>query len=182
MSYFEGRPVSDSSHTITPEENSVYDFLDSHNIPYHTLTHPAAATMEECGAVRREIGVPVFKNLFLTNRQQTDFYLLIMPADKPFKTKYLSSQIGCARLSFASPQAMWEMLRIHPGAASPLGLIHDTSAQVRLIVDSDLRSTEGYACHPCVNTASVRISLTDLLDRVIPASGHDYTWVDLKPE
>ena len=166
----------------TAAEVAVYDFLDSTGIAYTTLCHPAAFTMEECEAVRRAIGAPVFKNLFLTNKQQTRYFLLMIPADKPFKTKYLSSQLGCARLSFASAEAMSELLHIAPGAVSPLGLIHDKECRVQLIVDRDLAATERYACHPCVNTASVALTLTDLLERVVPATGHTCTWVELPAE
>lgn len=177
---YKGRPSSMEGRSEA--EIAVYDFLDRVGVEYTTLCHPAAFTMEECEAVRREIEAPVFKNLFLTNKQQTLFFLLMIPADKPFKTKYLSSQLGCARLSFASAEAMQEYLHISPGAVSPLGLIHDSSRTVRLIVDRDLASIEAYACHPCVNTASVAMTLSDLLTKVIPATGHDYQWVDLKPE
>lgn len=163
-------------------ECGVYDFLDGLGIDYVTLCHPSAFTMEECEAVRQEAGAPVFKNLFLTNKQQTDFYLLMMPADKPFKTKYLSSQLGCARLSFASADHMDRYLHIHPGAVSPMGLIYDKGGHVRLIIDRDLQGGEKYACHPCVNTSSLVLRFADLLDKVIPATGHDFTWVDLKPE
>lgn len=178
---YQGRPL-DGNESRSEAELLVYDFLDKLGMDYVTLCHPAAFTMEECELVRRDIGAPVFKNLFLTNRQQTDFYLLMIPADKPFKTKYLSSQLGCARLSFASAEKMEELLRIHPGAVSPMGLIHDKEHKVRLIIDRDLESVDTYACHPCVNTSSVAISLSDLLTKVIPATGHDYTWVTLKPE
>lgn len=181
ISRHEGHPT-EGERPFGEAEKAVYDFLDSVGVSYVTLLHPAAFTMEECEAVRRDIGAPVFKNLFLTNRQQTEFYLLMLPADKPFKTKYLSSQIGCARLSFATAEKMEELLHIQPGAVSPMGLIHDTGHRVRLIIDSDLDSTGLYACHPCVNTASVAMSLSDLLEKVIPATGHDYTWVTLKPE
>lgn len=177
---YQGRPVDDIPRTDA--ELSVYDFLDRLGVRYTTLTHDPAFTMEECEAVRREINAPVFKNLFLTNRQQTEFYLLMIPADKPFKTKYLSSQLGCARLSFASAEMMEELLHIHPGAVSPMGLIHDTSGKVRLIIDADLRDIEVYACHPCVNTSSIALSLADLLDTIIPATGHTHTWVNLLPE
>ncbi len=176
----EGRP--EAFDTMSEPEKNTYDFLDRLGVSYVTLTHPEAFTMEECEAVRKEAGAPVFKNLFLTNRQATQFYLLMLPADKPFKTKYLSSQLGCARLSFATPEQMWEMLRIHPGAVSPMGLIHDTDHRVRLIIDNDLRDIDLYACHPCVNTASLVMSLEDLLTKVIPATGHDFTWVELRPE
>ena len=158
---YNGRPADTSA--CSEPERLVYDFLDRTGVDYVTLTHPAAFTMEECEAVRREIGAPVFKNLLLTNKQQTLWFLLMIPADKPFKTKYLSSQLGCARLSFAPAEAMEKYLRIKPGAVS-------------------LLDTGRYACHPCVNTASVALTLSDLLEKVIPATGHDYTWVDLKPE
>lgn len=177
---YHGRPTDGAARTEA--ENGVYDFLDSIGVDYTTLCHPAAFTMEECEAVRSAIQAPVFKNLFLTNKQQTLFFLLMIPAGKPFKTKYLSSQLGCARLSFAPEEAMERYLHIHPGAVSPLGLIWDKDCAVRLIVDSDLKGTDRYACHPCVNTASVAMTLTDLLEKVIPATGHTPTWVDLKPE
>ena len=138
--------------------------------------------MEECENVRRAIDAPVFKNLFLTNKQHTLFFLLMMPADKPFKTKYLSSQLGCARLSFASAEEMQAYLHISPGAVSPMGLIYDKECQVRLIIDSDLQGHERYACHPCVNTASVALTLTDLLEKVVKATGHNHTWVTLPEE
>lgn len=177
---FEGHPTG---YMPTCEaEAGVYDFLDKAGAAYTTLVHPAAFTMEECEAVRKKIDAPVFKNLFLTNKQQTLFFLLMIPADKPFKTKYLSSQLGCARLSFASAEHMEEMLHIHPGAVSPMGLIYDTEKRVRLIIDRDLQGTERYACHPCVNTASVALTLDELLGKVIPATGHDYTWVTLPSE
>lgn len=174
---YRGRPEDEV--VRTEAELRVYDFLDDRGVEYTTLTHIPAFTMEECEAVRKAIGAPVFKNLFLTNRQQTDFYLLMIPADKIFKTKYLSSQLGCARLSFAPEEKMWELLHIHPGAVSPMGLIHDTSHKVRLIIDEDLRDVPLYACHPCVNTSSVALSLRDLLEKIIPATGHTHTWVRL---
>lgn len=166
----------------TDAEISVYDFLDRTGVAYRTLSHPAAFTMEECEEVRARIGAPVFKNLFLTNKQNTLYFLLMIPADKPFKTKYLSSQLGCARLSFASAQDMERLLHIHPGAVSPMGLIHDAERKVRLIVDSEFRHCGNYACHPCVNTASVALSLKDLLEAVVPATGHAVEWVNLPRE
>ena len=181
ITIYNGRPTDENGQR-TEDESAVYDFLDMSGVEYTTLCHPAAFTMEECEAVRKAIGAPVFKNLFLTNRQQTEFYLLMIPADKPFKTKYLSSQLGCARLSFASSEAMSELLHIAPGAVSPMGLIHDRECRVKLIVDRDLRKTDRYACHPCVNTASVALSLSDLLEKVVPATGHTCTWVELPTE
>ena len=175
-------PPESPSHQISESENTVYEFLETNGIDHTIYFHTPAFSMEECDRIRSKIGVPIFKNLFLTNKQQTLFYLLMMPAEKPFKTKYLSSQLECARLSFASPEAMKEFLHIEPGAVSPLGLVHDREKVVKLIIDKDLLNSPIYACHPCVNTASVVMTLDTLLSKVIPATGHDYTLVELPSE
>lgn len=163
-------------------ETAVYEFLEKENIEYERLDHEAADTMEVCAQIEKRLGAPICKNLFLCNRQQTDFYLLMIPADKVFKTKYLSSQLGCARLSFATPGHMEEYLHIHPGAVSPMGLMNDTAGMVRLIIDRDLMSLDHFGCHPCVNTSTVKMRLSDLLGKFLPATGHDYTVVELASE
>ena len=125
------------------------------------------------------LGCKICKNLFLTNRQQTDFYLLVMPGEKPFKTKLLSKQIGSARLSFASAEHMEKYLDITPGSVSILGLMNDKGGAVRLLVDRDLLKEEYFGCHPCINTSSLRLKTADVLEKLLPAMGHEPTFVDL---
>lgn len=173
---FEGRPVGMD---CTEMEEKTYDFLDKIGVEYKTLKHPQAFTMEECQKVRDLINAPVFKNLFLTNKQQTNFYLLLVPADKVFKTKYLSSQINSARLSFADESHMQELLGVHPGSVTPLGLINDRGKIVSFLIDSDLKKEDKFACHPCINTASVVMNFQDLTQKIAPAIEHEITWVNL---
>lgn len=175
-SLFEGRPDAEM---CSPVEIPVYDFLDKLNIKYKILRHPAAFSIEECNKVRDVVNAPVFKNLFLTNKQQTKFYLLVMPGEKIFKTKYLSAQINSARLSFADENHMKQYLGVTPGSVTPLGLINDSKQEVKLLLDNDLKAYPVFACHPCINTASVIMSLDDLIAKVIPATGHDFQWVSL---
>lgn len=176
---FRGRP---EGMECTEGELKVYDFLDKLGIEYKTLKHPAAFTIEECNRVRDRINAPVFKNLFLTNKQQSRFYLLVMPGEKVFKTKYLSAQINSARLSFAGEEKMTELLGVHPGSVTPMGLINDPQKIVTVLLDNDLKQYPEFACHPCINTASVVLTLDDLISRVIPAAGHDIHWVTLPTE
>lgn len=177
---YSGRPTSMDGRSQT--EINTYDFLDRQGIAYETLTHPAAYTMEECAAVEKELGVHIPKNLFLCNRQQTQFYLLILPGDKVFKTKYLSSQLGCARLSFATEGHMVALLGIHPGAVSPIGLINDAEKKVLLVIDKDLLSAEALGFHPCVNTATLRLRMADVIEKVALATDHDYRVIELVNE
>ncbi len=163
-------------------EMRVYDFLDRLNIEYTRADHDAAQTMEDCVAIDEALGVKMCKNLFLCNRQKTKFYLLLMPADKPFKTKELSAQINAARLSFASGDKMLEYLDIEPGAVSVLGLINDSENAVTLLVDRDLLKDEYIGCHPCVNTSSLKLQVRDLFEKFLPATDHSFTEVTLVGE
>lgn len=180
IAHSQGRPLSLEGRT--EPELATYDRLDQLGIPYDSFSHPATFSMEECEAVKAAIGAHVFKNLFLCNRQKTQFYLLLLPADKPFKTKFLSAQLGCARLSFADAEAMEQLLHIHPGAVSPMGLMNDREQKVRLVVDRDLLKEERVGCHPCVNTATLRLALRDLLEVFAPSVGHPCTLVQLSVE
>ena len=170
-----GRP---SDRRIGKEERC-YALLDSLNIPFHRADHDFADTIEACHEVEKVLGCSICKNLFLTNRQQTEFYLLLMPGDKPFKTKILSRQIGTARLSFASAEDMLRLLDITPGSVSVLGLMNDKANAVHLIIDRELASDEFLGCHPCINSSTLKISVRDVLEKLIPAMGHGITWAEL---
>ena len=156
-----------------------FDLLDSLGISYQCLTHDAADTMELCAAISDALQVRICKNLFLCNRQQTAFYLLSMPEDKPFYTKVLSHQIGSSRLSFAPPEKMEELLGCSPGSASVLGLANDTAHSVHLIFDRETVEAEWFACHPCDNHASLKLRTRDLLEVFLPHTGHTYDIVEL---
>ena len=124
MEIYDGRPVNTEGRE--EKEIRVYDFLDRLGI----TDHAPATTMEVCEEIDGILGAVICKNLFLCNRQKTSFYLLMMPADKPFKTKELSSQINSARLSFADTEHMEEYLDISPGSVSVMGLMNDTDNNV----------------------------------------------------
>ena len=161
------------------KEMRCYALLDSLGIEYRRVDHEHADTIEACEQVEGLLECKICKNLFLTNRQQTDFYLLVMPGEKPFKTKLLSKQIGSARLSFASPEHMEKYLDITPGSVSILGLMNDKGGAVRLLVDRDLLKEEYFGCHPCINTSSLRLKTADVLEKLLPAMGHEPSFVDL---
>ncbi len=160
-------------------EKRCYDFLDSLNIEYQRVDHQSAMTMEICQEIDKVLGATTCKNLFLTNRQQTNFYLLLMPGDKPFKTKDISAQIGSARLSFASGEQMERYLGTTPGSASVLGLMADRDCEVRLLVDRDVLKAEFFGCHPLKNTSSLKIKTTDVFEKIIPALKHTPEFVTL---
>lgn len=174
---YDGRP-KDTAGRLSKEIRT-YDLLDKLEIPYKRLDHSPIPTIEACRDIDTLLEIHICKNLFLRNAKKTDFYLLLLPGDKKFRTAVLSKQIVSSRLSFAEPEFMAEFLDITPGSVSVLGLMNDKNHRVRLLVDKDVISHEFFGCHPCINTSSLKLKTDDILDKFIPAIGHEYTIVDL---
>lgn len=163
-----------------PREIRTYELLDQLNIPYERLDHEAVFTIEGCKAVEKLLDIAICKNLFLCNAQKTAFYLLLMPGEKKFKTAVLSKEIGSSRLSFADAEHMEEFLDISPGSVSILGLMNDKDNRVRLLIDEDVIAGHEYiGCHPCVNTSSLKLKTSDILEKFLPWVNHPYTLVHL---
>ena len=177
MELIHGRP--ENTEGRLPKEVRVYDFLDALGISFERVDHEAAMTMEACLEVDAALEATMCKNLMLCNRQCTDFYILLLPGDKKFKTSVLSKQIGSSRLSFADGQYMESFLDITPGSLSVLGLMNDKENRVQLLIDKDVLTGEYIGVHPCVNTASLKIRTSDLVEKIIPAMNHEPTYVEL---
>lgn len=161
------------------KEMRVYELLEKLEIPFERVDHEEAMTMEACQEIDKSLGVAMCKNLFLCNRQKTDFYLLLMPGEKKFLTKNFSKQLGVSRLSFADGESMEKYLDITPGSVSILGLMNDTNHSVHLSIDKELLSDEYLGCHPCINTSSLKIKMSDILEKFLPYTGHEATIVEL---
>ena len=174
---FRGRPLTKEARTAA--EMASYDFLDSLGIEYDRVDHDHADTIEACHAVEKVLGWPVCKNLFLCNRQKTQYYMLMLEGDKVFKTKDLSKQLGVARLSFATGEDMQAMLGVHPGSVTVLGLMNDKDNKVQLVMDKPIYEAEFVSCHPCISTSTLTIKTQDLFKKFLPAVNHDPIVVDL---
>ena len=143
------------------------------------MDHDALPTIEACREADQLLGTEICKNLFLRNAQKTDFYLLLMPGNKKFKTAVLSKQIGSARLSFGEAEFMESFLDITPGSVSVMGLMNDRENRVRLLIDKDILEGEYFACHPCINTSSLTLATNDVLNKFLPYTNHDVLYVNL---
>ena len=174
---YHGSPADLTGRSET--ECRTYALLDELQIPFDRVDHDPAATIAMCECVDERLGTEICKNLFLCNRQKTRFYLLLLRGSKVFHTKDLSKQLGCSRLSFASGEDMERYLGLTPGSASVLGLMNDTEGKVQLVIDKGVAEQELWGCHPCINTASLRIAGKDILEKFLPRVNHSPIFVDL---
>ncbi len=170
MRVYHGRPECISGRE--EKERRVYDLLDSLHVSYDRVDHEAAMTMEACHGADEALGTRMCKNLLLCNRQKTDYYLLLLPGEKQFKTSVFSKTIGSSRLSFAPGEDMETLLGITPGSLTVLGLMNDRDNKVQLVMDRELLEEEFLGVHPCVNTSSIKLRMSDLLEKILPDVNH----------
>ena len=177
LTRYKGRPEDLSGRL--DKEIKVYDFLDRLGIEYYRLDHEPADSdhPQICEAVNEALGARICKNLFLANRQRTKFYMLMIPADKVFRSSDISKQAGSSRLHFAEPEYMERYLDTTPGSASVMGLINDTDNAVQLLVDEDVLRADYVGCHPCINTSSLCIRSRDVFGTFLDAVHHSYITV-----
>ena len=174
---YSGRPLTKEYRL--PKETACYDLLDSLGVPFTRVDHEFADTIEACEEVERVLGEKICKNLFLCNRQKTQFYLLMLEGEKVFKTKDLSKQLGVSRLSFGESGDMEQLLNLTPGSVSVLGLMNDPENRVQLVIDKPIAESERFGCHPCINSSTLALSTKDLLETILPALHHAPIFVDL---
>jgi len=177
LEVFHGRPTDEKGRIES--EIATYDFLDNLNIEYDRVDHEAAMSDDVYALMGSSLSSTACKNLFLVNRQESDFYLLMMPRHKDFRTRFLKEQLGLAHLSFAKEELMVKYLGVHPGSVSIMCLMKDKDNKVQLIIDRDVFSGDTVRFHPCINTSSIRVSTKDFSERIIPALNHEPVFIDI---
>lgn len=153
--------------------------LEQWGVEYRITEHEAAMTMEDLTPIEEKLGPRFFRNLFLTNRQKTEFYLLLIVGDKPFRTSEVSKKLGVARLSFGDADTLLEKLDVTPGAVNPMSLLFDPEKKIHLVIDADVLTWERACLHPGVNTKSIAISMADFKSVILPKLGHEPTVIEI---
>ena len=162
----------------TAEE--VFAALDGMGIAYDRAAHAPAHHIEDCIPIAQSMGATVCKNYFLTTKSKRLYALLLTRPEARLVTKDVSRQAGTPRLMFAEEAPLEAMLRTHPGAVSPMGLVFDREQGVRFLMDRSLLALPRLAFHPCDNTMTLAMSTRDFTDRFLPATGHGVTYVDIR--
>ena len=162
---------------VNDTQRKVYAALERLGIPFGRIDNDPAVTMEDCAAIDAALGVPTVKTLLLCNRQQTTFYLYVMPGDKPFITKEFGAALQISRVSFAPAEKLHELLGTEVGATTPLSLVADQENRVRLIIDKAAVAPEAVGCPDGTTTCYMRLRTADLLERFLPATGHEATFI-----
>ena len=149
-------------HFQTSLQEKVYTFLQENDIDFERVENDPARTMEECKLISEKLGCHIAKTLFLTNRQQTKFYLYLMPDDKPFVTKDFSKNLGISRVSFASAELLREKMGVEPGAATVFCLLLESAKDVQLVIDKEIAESDYLGCTDGTYTCYMKIKTEEI--------------------
>ena len=153
-------------------ETKVYQELDRLNISYERVDNDTVETMEECVEISDRLGAEIRKTIVCCNRQKTEFYLVVLPADKRFDSKLFAAMMRTARVSFASAEDMERLTGLTPGEASVMGILNDPEGRIQVVIDKAVADAEWFACNPGANTTHIRFKTKELLENFLPAEKH----------
>jgi Ala-tRNA(Pro) deacylase len=154
----------------TPAE--LFAYLDGLGIKVVTVTHPPLFTVAESQSLRGAIAGGHTKNLFLKDRKDA-FFLLVVEEEAEVDLKTIHTVIGAnGRVSFGRPDKLMDLLGVAPGAVTLFGALNDRVGQVKVVLDEALMREEVINAHPLTNEATTSIARDDVL-AFLRATGHE---------
>ncbi len=161
------------------ETEEILAFLDRSGVSYEKFLHEECNTIREKAELDSRFGIKAkhCKNIFLTDRKQRVFFLLVIPFEKTFRTAEVSKQLGTSRLSFASEELLMEKLRCRSGHLSSLCLLYDREEEIKLVLDRDLMREEALCFHPAENTVTLTLSTQSFVSELCPKLFHTPVFV-----
>ncbi len=157
----------------TPLQKEIYRVLEELKVPFERVDNSPSYSMEDAVAINEKLGGKMAKNVLLTNRQQTRYWLLVMEADKPFVTRDFSGALGIPRVSFAPTEKLQELLGVEHGAANVLCTLMDPEKKYQLVIDEDILKHPEFMLPDGTVTCHLKLSTRDLMEKLIPYSGHE---------
>ena len=161
----------------TPER--LLSMLEELGIEATTHRHRPVFTVADNRGLRGDLPGAHCKTLFFKDRKG-GLWLAVVEESRDLDLKALSNLIGAARLSFARPERVRDHLGVEPGAVTPLALVNDHEAKIRVVLDRAVMEADLVNLHPLVNDRTTAIRPPDLL-RFLDSCGHDYAVADLGP-
>lgn len=152
--------------------DDLFALLERLGISYSLHRHPPIFTVAEGEHLKASIPGVHCRNLFLRDKKKNSF-LVVLANETEVDLKALEAKLGCGRLSFGSPERLWETLGIRPGSVCPFTLVNDKSHAVRVVLDECMMKAEIVNYHPLDNSMTIGLTPADLL-KFIAHTGHGY--------
>lgn len=160
------------------EKNELLKLLDDQGIDYKVIEHPAVHTIEEMDDLGLSRNGVIAKNLFLRDAKGKRHFLVILRGNRQVDLKELQRRLDAAKLSFASDDRLKKHLGVEKGSVTPFGVLNNEDREVEVFIDKDLAGAPAVGFHPNDNTATVFLSLEQVV-RIVREHGNPVTFIDI---
>jgi len=167
--------MTDLNLPTSPEK--ITQILDSIYIKYDLHHHEAVFSVKDAAKVETTIAGAHCRNMFLRDKKKKMF-LLTLQNETPVDLKKLEKRLSCGRLSFGSPERLFDYLGVHPGSVCPFSVINDDAHDVTLILEKEMMGRDLVTYHPLLNTMTLALAPADLI-KFLDHIGHPYEIIDL---
>ena len=147
--------------TLKPSvEFQIFNSLNKLKCDYFIHEHQALKTVADSKILRGIMKGGHSKNLFLRDKKKNNF-LITTNEDQKIDLKNLEKKLGTSRLSFGSPDRLYEFLGVKPGSVSPFALINDHKKRVSFYIDKNLLNETILNFHPLTNNLTISLKTKD---------------------
>ena len=155
------------------DKQEIYNYLKEENISYEITNHKAVYNMEEASKIDIPYPNQDAKNLFVRDDKKKNYYLITVRGNKRVDLKEFSIKNNTRRLSFASKEDLMKIMKLIPGAVTPMGILNDENNIVKFYLDKEfLEEPKFLGVHPNDNTATIWIKTVDLI-HIIKKHGNE---------
>lgn len=160
---------------ISPER--LFEYLQAQGIAFDKYEHEPTFTVAESDHLKVHIPGAHCRNLFVRDKKHTMF-LIVAENETAIDLKKMQTVLGCGRLSFGSPERLWDYLGVIPGSVCPFAVLNDKGAAVKVILDKTMMDATLVNYHPMVNNMTISLTPDDLL-KFLRSCDHEPDIMDL---
>lgn len=162
------------------DRDKLFEIFDKLDIKYDMVEHPAAESTEAADRYIEGKEGARTKNLFMANRKDRQYYLIVMDDQKMISMKDYNKLLDEKGMHFVQPEKILEILDQEVGIISVFGLIN-TDEDIKVIFDKDMiDENEIMTFHPDDNTKTVFLKNEDVF-KFVKNAGYDYQIFDFQP-
>lgn len=160
-------------------KKEIYEYLKEKNIWHEITEHKAVYNMEELSEIDMPYPEADAKNLFIRDDKKKNYYIITVKGDKKVNLKEFRKNNDTRPLTFASESDLMDIMKLIPGAVTPLGLLNDDELKVQLYLDRYfINDAHIVGIHPNDNTATVWLKPEDLIS-IIKEHGNLVKVIDI---
>mgnify|MGYP003091686733 FL=1 len=140
----------------------VVDQLNELGIPFQIVEHEPVQTTEQADRFIEGIEGVRTKTMFLTNKKNRNFYLVIIDDVKRLDMDVFKEIVEENRIKMASAETLNDKMMLLPGTVSPFGLLNNRDKDIQVYFDQEIVSEERMCFHPNTNEKTIFVNTEDL--------------------